>query len=100
MIAFKKMWEDVSGILVNDKIGDIDIIERYNTGFVVKDKDDTEFVTKDDFVDLWCQMLCCNEICMDQFSGHGKNKLKYAYRVLKNLPYISEKAGCLKLTEK
>lgn len=99
MVAFKKMWEDVSAIVSNDKIGDLSIIERYSTGFVVKDKDQTEFVTKDDFVDLWCQMLCCNEICKDQFSGHGKNKLRYAYGILKNLPYISEKSGCLKLTK-
>jgi hypothetical protein len=97
MIAFKKMWEDVSGILLNDKIGDVVILERYSTGFVIKDKDDTEFLTKDDFVDLWGQMLCYNEISLKQFSGHNKSKLKYAYEVLKNLPYISEKSGCLKL---
>jgi hypothetical protein len=99
MISFKKMWEDVSGILSNDKIGDVVIMERYSTGFVIKDKDDTEFLTKDDFVDLWGQMLCYNEISLNQFSGHTKNKLKYAYEVLKNLPYISEKSGCLKLTK-
>lgn len=99
MIAFKKMWEDVSDILSNDEFKDIQIVEKYKSGFVVKDENKTHFVTKDDFVDIWCSMLCCNQVEKDQILSAEKSGLKYVYEIIKTLPYINEKEGTLKLTE-
>lgn len=99
MVAFKKMWDDVSVILSNDEVKNIQIIEKYKSGFVVKDENDTHFVTKDDFVDFWCNMLCFNKVEKDQILNNGKSGLKYVYEIIKTLPYINEKEGILKLIE-
>jgi len=99
MIAFKKMWEDVSVILSNDEFKDIQIVEKFKSGFVVKDENNTHFVTKDDFVDFWCNMLCFNKVEKDQILNNEKSGLKYVYEIIKTLPYINEKEGILKFTE-
>lgn len=99
MVAFKKMWDDVSVILSNDEFKDIQIIEKYKSGFVVMDENKTHFVTKDDFVDFWCNMLCFNKVEKDQILNNEKSGLKYVYEIIKTLPYINENEGILKLTE-
>lgn len=99
MIAFKKMWDDVSVILSSDEIKDIQIVEKYKSGFVVKDENNTHFVTKDDFVDFWCNMICFNKVEKDEILNNKKSGLKYVYEIIKTLPYINENEGILKLTE-
>ena len=49
MITFKKMWDDVLLLLSNDEYIDMDISEKFNSGFVVKDSENTIFITKEDF---------------------------------------------------
>ena len=39
MIAFKQMWKDVQLILSDEKYSDIEIMERFNCGFTVKEKE-------------------------------------------------------------
>lgn len=99
MVAFKTMWNDVCGSISNSKIEDIEILEEFKSGFVVKDKEDTHFITKDDFVDFWCSMLCFNEVEKDSILKEGKQKLRYVYEIVKTLPYINEKEGILRLNE-
>ncbi|AKN29777.1 hypothetical protein Ccar_02500 [Clostridium carboxidivorans P7] len=99
MVAFKTMWNDVCGSISNNKIEDIEILEEFKSGFVVKDKEDTHFVTKDDFVDFWCNMLCFNKVEKDSIIKEEKQKLKYVYEIVKTLPYINEKEGILRLSE-
>lgn len=99
MFAFKRMWDDVSLILSKDEVKDFEIIEKFNSGFVVRDNDNTHFVTKDDFVDMWCNMLCFNKIEKEKLLKDEKSKLKYVYEIIKTLPYINENEGTLKLTE-
>lgn len=99
MIAFKKMWNDVSSILLNNDIKDINIINKYKSGFIVDECGDVRFVTKDDFIDFWCRICCVNEISEEQILKDEQSSMKYVYAIIKNLPYISEKAGVLKITE-
>ncbi|NMM63157.1 hypothetical protein HBE96_10700 [Clostridium sp. P21] len=99
MIAFKTMWNDVCGSVSNNKIKDVEILEEFKTGFVVKDEEDTHFITKDDFVDFWCNMLCFNEVEKDAILKEEKQKLKYVYEIVKTLPYINEKEGILRVSE-
>lgn len=99
MISFKVMWDDVCELLSENKIEDIQIVEKFKSGFIVKDMENTEFVTKDDFVDFWCKILCFNEITKKEIEDEGKTRLKYVYEVVKKLPYIDEKSGCLRITE-
>lgn len=98
MVAFKTMWEDVCSILSNDEIKDIDIVEKFSTGFVVKENDNTEFITRDDFVDFWCKLLCMNEISREEIIRDEKPKLKFVYDVVKRLPYIKDNGDMIKLT--
>lgn len=98
MITFQKMWHDVEEILEGDEIKNIDIIEQYNNGFVVKETEDVAFVTKDDFVDFWCKLLYFNEVSREQLKDKDKSQ-KYVYDVVKTLPYAFESDGILKLME-
>lgn len=98
MVAFKTMWDDVCSILANDEIKDINIVEKFNNGFIVKENDDVEFITKDDFVDFWCKLLCMNEISMEQVVRDERPKLKFVYDVVKRLPYIKDSGNMIKLT--
>ncbi|MCT8977338.1 hypothetical protein N4T77_12075 [Clostridium sp. CX1] len=99
MVAFQKMWDDVNVILSKDEIKNIDIVEKFQSGFVVKDNDNTHFVTKDDFVDFWCNMLCYNEVEKGELLKGERSGLKYVYEIIKTLPYINENEGTLKITE-
>lgn len=99
MIEFKKMWSDVSDLLSNEEISEIDIVEHFKSGFVVRDCEETYFVTRDDFVDFWCKILCSHEISKEQILSDKKTKEKYVYPIIKRLPYISETAVGLKLRE-
>jgi hypothetical protein len=99
MVAFKKMWDDVCTILANNEIKDIQIVENYNSGFVVKENENTYFVNKDDFVDFWCNMLFFNKVDEESFAQEGKSSFKYVYKIIKKLPYITESEGALNLTE-
>ncbi|KAJ51611.1 hypothetical protein BD780_002139 [Clostridium tetanomorphum] len=99
MIAFKQMWNDVIDIISKDKIEDIQIIEKYNDGFIVKDSEGNYFIDKQDFIDFWCNMLYFNELPMDSVNSKDELKFKYVYAVVKNLPYINENCGTIKLME-
>jgi hypothetical protein len=99
MVAFKKMWDDVSRIISKENIQDVHIVEKFKSGFIVKDNEDTHFVTKDDFVDFWCNMLCFNKVNKEELTKGGKLKSKYVYEIIKTLPYIKENEGTLNLTE-
>jgi hypothetical protein len=99
LVAFKKMWEDVRLILSNEEYSDIKILERFNCGFTVKEKDNIIFITRDDFVDFWCKLLYYNELSLEQVLEDEKSKPKYIYTIIKELPYILESSGVIKLME-
>jgi hypothetical protein len=99
MVAFKQMWEDVRLILSNEEYSDIEISERFNCGFTVKERDNIIFITRDDFVDFWCKLLYYNELSLEQILKDDKSKPKYIYTIIKQLPYISESSGVIKLLQ-
>lgn len=99
MIAFKKMWDDVCSAVSNNELKNVNIVENFTSGFVVKDDKDTHFVTKDDFVDFWCNMLCFNEVDKEHILKAKSSGSKYVYEMVKTLPYVKENEGILKLTE-
>ncbi|MCY6957670.1 MULTISPECIES: hypothetical protein [Clostridium] len=97
MVPFKKMWEDAFGIISKDEVEDIYIVEKYSTGFVIEEEGITKFITKDDFVDFWCRMLCFKEFSKED--ANKQDKFKYVYHVVKKLPYIKENSGVLQLVD-
>ncbi|MBZ9688378.1 hypothetical protein G9F72_018780 [Clostridium estertheticum] len=99
MVAFKRMWEDVGRILSNEEYSDVKILERFNCGFTVKERDNIIFITRDDFVDFWCKLLYYNELSFEQVLKEDKVKPKYIYSIIKQLPYISESRGVIKLLQ-
>jgi len=99
MVAFKQMWEDVKLILSNKKHSDIQILERFNCGFTVKEQDNIIFITRDDFVDFWCKLLYYNELSLEQILKDDKLKPKYIYNIIRQLPYIAESSGVIKLLQ-
>ncbi|MBU3189451.1 hypothetical protein K9O30_10100 [Clostridium bowmanii] len=99
MVAFKKMWEDVRLILSDEDYSGIEILERFNCGFTVKERDNVIFITRDDFVDFWCKLLYYSELSLEQVSKDDKLKPKYIYTIIKQLPYISENSGVIKLMQ-
>ncbi|HEY8890718.1 MAG TPA: hypothetical protein VIM70_10720 [Clostridium sp.] len=99
MVAFKQMWEDVRLILSNEKYLDIEILERFSCGFTVKEQDNVIFITRDDFVDFWCKLLYYNELSIEQILKDDKSKPKYIYTIIKQLPYIAESSGVIKLLQ-
>lgn len=99
MVAFKKMWEDVRLILSREEYSDIKILEKFNCGFTVKERDNVIFITRDDFVDFWCKLLYYNELSFEQVLKDEKMKPKYIYTIIKQLPYISESSGVIKLIQ-
>lgn len=99
MVAFTKMWDDVCGLLTDEKLENMNIVETFKTGFVVKSDNETQFVTKDDFIDVWCKMLYFNEISKTQIDKEHKTKQKYVYQVIKQLPYICENCDTLRIVE-
>jgi len=98
MVTFKKMWDDVLLLISNEEYMDINISEKLNCGFSVKDKDNKIFITKDDFSNFWCRLLYYKEISLNQLLGDDKLKPKYIYTIIKQLPYISESSGVIKLS--
>ena len=99
MVAFNKMWEDVWNILSSDNIQDINITEKFKSGFIVKEKDEVTFITKDDFVEFWSRMQYYHEVSMQQLTCQDEIKLEYIYSIIKKLPYVSECKGILKLVQ-
>lgn len=99
MISFKTMWNDVNSILNKEEDVGLNIIEKYNSGFTVKEKDKTVFVTRDDFVDFWCKILCCDNIEIKKLMDNDNSKEKYIYSVIKKLPYIEENLGMISIVE-
>ncbi|MBC8061186.1 MAG: hypothetical protein H7Y18_11020 [Clostridiaceae bacterium] len=97
MVAFKKMWEDVSEILSQGSVTGIDITEQFKSGFIVKENENTTFITREDFVDFWCLMLYFNEIDFNKLNKDGDTKRMYIYEVVKNLPYVYQEKSMLKL---
>jgi len=93
------MWEDVRLILSNKEYSDIKILEKFNYGFTVKEQNDVIFITRDDFVDFWCELLYYNELSLEHFLKEDKLKPKYIYNIVKRLPYISENFGVIKLLQ-
>ncbi|GAA0739953.1 hypothetical protein [Clostridium oceanicum] len=99
MIHFKKMWEDVCNIIKSDTLEDIEIVEMFKTGFVVKTNEGTEIVTKDDFVDFWCKMLCLNEVNKSEISELGNPCEEYVFNLVKKLPYVNDNNGVITVSE-
>lgn len=99
MVSFKKMWEDVRLILSSEDYSDIKILEKYNYGFTVKERNNVIFITRDDFVDFWCELLYYNEVSLEQVLNGEKAKPKYIYSIVKQLPYISENYGVIKIMQ-
>ena len=99
MVTFKKMWDDVIVLLSNEEYIDIDILERFNCVFTVKDSDNIIFITKDDFSNFWCKLLYYEELSLAQVLVDDKLKPKYIYTIIKQLPYISEDSGVIKLIQ-
>ena len=99
MIAFKQMWEDVQLILLDEEYSDIEIMERFKCGFTVKVQNNIMFITKDDFSDIWCKLLYYNELTLEQIIKEDKVKPKYIYNIIKQLPYVSEQLGVIKLIQ-
>lgn len=99
MIAFKTMWNDVTSMLSENKLDGIEITENFKTGFIVNDNGNSTFITRDDFVDFWCRMLCNKQISESEIKSDEKSKMQYVYDVVKKLPYVRESEGTLKLME-
>jgi len=99
MVTFKKMWDDVLLLLSNEEYVDINILERSNYGFAVKDSDNVIFITKDDFSNFWCKLLYYKELSLDQSLGTDKLIPKYIYTIIKQLPYISENSSVMQLMQ-
>jgi hypothetical protein len=97
MIAFKRMWEDVSEILSQDKVTELDITEKFKSGFIVKENEGSTFITRDDFINFWCTMLYYNEIDYEMLNRAGDSKSMYIYEVVKLLPYVTQEKTMLKL---
>lgn len=99
MIAFNQMWKDVQLILLEEKSPDIEIMERFTSGFTVKEQDNIVFITKDDFSDIWCKLLYYNELTLEQILKEDMVKPIYIYNIIKRLPYVSEDFGAIKLIQ-
>ena len=99
MVTFKQLWEDVRLILSDEEYSDIKILEKFNCGFTVKERDDIIFVTRQDFVDFWCKLMYYKELSVEQVLKDDKPKSKYINTIIKQLPYISESSGIIKLIQ-
>ncbi|MBU3159804.1 hypothetical protein KPL37_08575 [Clostridium frigoris] len=99
MISFKQMWDDVLLMLSDNEYSDIEIIERFENGFAVKEQGNIIFITKADFSDVWCKLLYYNKLTLEQIIEDDKLKPKYIYNIIKQLPYVSENSGEIKLIQ-
>jgi len=99
MVSFKQMWDDVGDMLKEDKIENVTIVELYKDGFIIREDEMDCFINKQDFVDFWCNILYFNEIPKENLLNHESKKFKHVYNVVKNLPYVKESCGVIKVEE-
>jgi len=97
VVPFKKMWEDAQVVILENELENLNIVERYNGGFVVREENGMEFINREDFVDFWCKMLCNKEVSKDDAAK--ERKAMYIYDIVKNLPYVIENSDILKLVD-
>lgn len=97
MITFKKMWNDVEEMIAS---GLFNVEEKFPGSFVIKDEEGKRiFLTKEDFVDIWCRLLYYKEITLENKELFDKQSQKHVFNIMKKLPYISQNGNTLKLTE-
>ncbi|MFT8313607.1 MAG: hypothetical protein ABF633_05050 [Clostridium sp.] len=99
MIAFTRMWEDVFKLIDQGKVKDLNIIKSFKSGFIVSENENTDFVTKQDFLDIWCELLYYNELSKEHILKDGGLKAKYVYDLISKLTYVVEEEGKIKLKE-
>lgn len=100
VISFKRMWDDVGGLLKNSiSIGSIEVQDEFDVLYALDDDGEYRFITKEDFIDFWCRMLYYSKVSKEQIIREDKINLKYVYEIIKRLPYIKEEAGSLVLLE-
>jgi len=99
LVTFKKMWDDVLLLLSNENYIGMNILEKFDSGFAVKESDDIVFITKDDFSSFWCKLLYYEKLSLQQVLGDDKLKPKYIYTIIKQLPYISESSSVIRLIQ-
>ncbi len=91
MIAFKKMWEDVNHIMMNNKELGINVIDNCSGEFAMKKSgDSTIFLTKEDFVDVWCHMQYYNKVFKGENFNIKDEVADCVYSIIRELPYIKE----------
>ena len=99
MIAFAKMWDDVFKLINENKAKELNITKNFKTGFIVTENESAEFITKQDFLDLWCELLYYNELSKEHVIKDESSKFKYVYNLISKLPYVIEEEGKIKLKE-
>jgi hypothetical protein len=100
MVAFEKMWGDVGELLrCAGALDNMHMLEGRSGVFAVDVDGDTEFITKEDFVDFWCRMLYYHQVSKEQILADERGKLRYVYEIVKTLPYVKEVSGVLTLEE-
>lgn len=99
MVEFKKMWEDVSSMVAENKIctNNLKIVETYEEGFIIEYYGKRFFVNKKDFTDFWCKMLYYNEISKEELIDGEDKTQQCIYEMVESLPYISKESNTLKL---
>lgn len=91
MIAFKKMWEDVNHIMMNNKDLGINVIDNCSGEFAMKNSGDSAiFLTKEDFVDVWCHMQYYNKVFKGESFNITDEVADCIYSIIRELPYIKE----------
>ncbi len=90
------MWEDIFKMIEDNDCDEYKIVEKFKSGFIVLIEGAKEFVTKDDFVNVWCMLLYYNEISKDKIKNDDA-KSEYVYKLITDLPYIKENSGTIKL---
>lgn len=99
MIAFSKMWNDVFELVNQGKIKDINIVKVYKSGFIISDNENIEFITKHDFLDIWCELLYYNELKKSHILRDEGSRAKYVYKFISKLPYVMEENEKIKLKQ-
>ncbi|MEW8956330.1 hypothetical protein [Clostridium sp.] len=89
-VAFKKMWEDVNMLINEENNIDLEIVDIFSSGFVVNSNNERVFLTKDHFVDFWCNMLYYNKVSKEEMIKSKNRYMAYIYDIVKHLPYITE----------
>ncbi|WP_373898594.1 hypothetical protein ACER0A_006095 [Haloimpatiens sp. FM7315] len=99
MIGFKTMWQDVSNMILQNKISEdvIHIVETYDDGFIVEQDGENYFVNKNDFIDFWCKMLCNDAVSREELVCDERYTQKYVYDIVQSLPYVAHDSNTLRL---